>query len=118
MGDALSQLSLDRAGIGPVSIRRDPVRHPIGDNTSRTKERLSGCLILALAQPHVHQVAVLIYGPVEVDFPTLDLQIGFVTVPAPPYLPMPVLAERLAQYRSEFGFPLEHGFMSEDHGSL
>ena len=84
MEDVLSQLALACAGIGPVSISRDPVRHPIGDSPCGTKERLSGCLILALAQQHVHQVAIPINGPIEVDSPTLDLQIGLVTVPAAP----------------------------------
>src|SRR4030095_892630 len=108
MVHVLSQHAFDRAGISPVSISRDPVRHTIGDSPCGTKERLSGCLILALAQQHIHQVAIPINGPIEVDSPTLDLQIGLVTVPASPYLPTSVFAECLAQHRSQFAFPLTH----------
>ena len=84
MVHVLSQHAFDRAGISPVSISRDPVRHTIGDSPCGTKERLSGCLILALAQQHVHQVAVPIDGGIEVDPSALHFQIGFVTVPAAP----------------------------------
>jgi len=67
-----------------MSIGRNPVGHTAGDGPSRAEERLGSRLILALAQQHVHQVAVPIDGAIEVDPSALHFQIGFVTVPAAP----------------------------------
>ena len=101
-----------------MAVSRDLVGHTVGDSPGRAEERLSGGLILAFAEQNVHQVPIPINSPIEVDPTTLHFQIGFVTVPAAPYFPAPLLTEGLAQHWCQFGFSLAHGFMSECHTSF
>ena len=98
-----------------MAVSRDAVRNTTSDSMGRAEARLGGGLILAFAEPHVHQVTVPINGPIEVDTTTLHFQIGFVTISAPSHLPTSVFAEGFAQYRGQFNLPLTHGFMREDH---
>src|SRR5262249_29962464 len=87
MGHRFPQLRLDGSQVCALPLGGDPVGHSAGDGLGRAEPHRGGRLIVALAEQHIHEVAVpsdrsLEGGPTPLPFP-----IRFVAIPAAPSLP-------------------------------
>ena len=108
-----AQPSSDRPGVAVVAVRRDPVRRYPGDCLRGPKERLCCRHVAVLAEHHVHQRARAVDGTVEVAPAALELDVGFIDVPAPARLAAPAPPQVFGQGRSELRFPLAHRLVAE-----
>ena len=78
------QLSPDRAGVTVVTIRCHPRGNDAGHHFNRSKERLHRRHVARLAQADIDQSAGAIDRAMKVAPVALELDIGFVDVPASP----------------------------------
>jgi hypothetical protein len=84
------QFSSDRSRITVVTIRRDARGYDAGHHFCRSKELFRRLHVAPLAQPHIDPSAGPIDRAIKVAPSALDLDIGFVNVPAssgPAYTP-------------------------------
>ena len=108
-----AQFSSDRPRVAVVSVGRDAGRGDAGDCRGRAEERLGSGHVACLAQHHVYQDTGAIDGAIEVDPAALDLEIGFINLPAPAHLATPTATQIICQGRREFGFPVPYGLVTE-----
>jgi hypothetical protein len=77
MSNLFAQFAPNRRGVGVVTIACDPVRDSTGHRFGGPKERLGGDEITPLAQHHVHQIPVAIYGAMQIAPAAAELGIGW-----------------------------------------
>ena len=65
----------DRPGVGPVAVRRYPVRPEAYGRAGRAEEGLGGLHVAVLAQHRIDQVPVPVDRPLKIDPPAADLQV-------------------------------------------
>ena len=93
-----------------------PVRHKAGNRPCRAEEFLSRCHIAGRAQHRVDEVPVAIDRPIQVAPAAMDLEIGFIDIPAlagaASYAVTP-LAQRLGHYGQQLRLPLPDAFVAD-----
>src|SRR4051812_9078406 len=116
-----SQRGADRAWVGAVPVRGDPVGYHAGGRLGGAEERLGRCHVPVLAEHGVDQIAVAVDGTVDIAPAAPDFQVGFVHVPGASSgaaLPPTTLPEFCDQDRREFRFPFADGLVTEDDAAL
>ncbi len=91
-----------------MTIAGDPIRHNASHGTGRTEERFRRRQVSCLAQPHIHQMAVTVDGPIQVTPPAIEFDIGLVDVPALTNDASAPLAQLLSNQRSKPRLPFAH----------
>jgi hypothetical protein len=108
----------NRAWVGVVAIGGNAVRHHAARGPGRAEEGLGRREVPCVAQPDVHQVAVLINCTVELLPLTLNAHIGLVHILTVAGLAVAPFAWLLTQEQGQPALPLPHSFVGKDATSL
>ncbi len=114
--DVAAQGRADRSRVGVMPVGCHPVRHKAGNRPCRAEEPLGRSHVTGRAQHRVDQVPVAIDRPIQVAPAAMDLEVGFVDIPAlagaAPYAVTP-LTLRLAHHGQQLRLPLPDAFMAD-----
>jgi hypothetical protein len=82
VADVVAQRRADRSWVGIMPVGCHPVRHKAGNRPCRAEEPLGRSHVTGRAQHRVDEVPVAIDRPIQVAPAALDLEVGFVNIPA------------------------------------
>src|SRR5215472_12210559 len=114
--DLAAQRRTDRARVRVVPVGSHPVRHKAGNRPCRAEEPLGRSHVTGLAQHRVDEVPVAIDRPIQVAPAAMDLEVGFVHIPALARTASCAVtspAQRLAHHGQQLRLPLPDALMAD-----
>src|SRR5215471_21365396 len=116
VADLAAQRRTDRARVRVVPVGSHPVRHKAGNRPCRAEEPLSRSHVTGLAQHRVDEVPVAIDRPIQVAPAAMDLEVGFIDIPAlarTASCAVTPLAQHLAHHGQQLRLPLPDALMAD-----